>query len=176
MNGLLLVLLFVVLSHVHFGNSSQAVAHLDSLTIIQQGFYPRRLPNTLYMISMLLQLNTSVVDRMIFVWNGSVPDDDKDLVMIEQLAKKNDRLVFVNCSMRNSMNNRWIETIPFIRTRIVVNVDDDLLLAPKAITCAWVMQTHVAPDRLVGLFARRVNFTGTNVKYHEGEERIVIGL
>ncbi|KAM0790451.1 hypothetical protein ACM66B_003328 [Microbotryomycetes sp. NB124-2] len=54
----------------------------------------------------------------------------------------------------NSLNNRWIATLPFIKTRALLVLDDDVQVTQAALTCLHsVWRDH--SNRLVGPFARR---------------------
>ncbi|KAK4047104.1 hypothetical protein OIO90_006306 [Microbotryomycetes sp. JL221] len=54
----------------------------------------------------------------------------------------------------NSLNNRWVETLPLIDTQAVLVLDDDIQITSSAVECLLnVWRDH--PNRLVGPFARR---------------------
>ena len=87
-----------------------------------------------------------LIDRIIVVWN--YPAEPRPI-----LSK--DKRVIVLPQRLNSLNNHWIHTLPYIRTRAVLNLDDDVFVAKPGILCAlhWWQQQ---PDRPVAPFVRRL--------------------
>jgi lipopolysaccharide biosynthesis glycosyltransferase len=93
----------------------------------------------------------SLVDQVIIVWNN--PDVPP--------PKLPERALILHQKV-NSLNNRWIETIPYIRTEAVLNIDDDMFLEHNAVMCMmrWWQR---APMRLIGPLTRTVDANGSYV-------------
>ena len=92
-----------------------------------------------------------LVDRVILVWNN--PDEACPVTL------KHERLLILPQTV-NSLNNRWIDTLPHIRTHAVLNLDDDIYVTKAGMMCLlnWWRRE---PDRLVAPFVRRI----TDYKY-----------
>ncbi|KNC75177.1 hypothetical protein SARC_12292 [Sphaeroforma arctica JP610] len=94
----------------------------------------------------------ALVDRIILVWNNpDVAAPEIDGVMVLSATK-------------NSMNNRWILPLPYIRTDAVLVLDDDLLVSKDGILCLyrwWCLY----PERPVGTFARRIETRDDSYEY-----------
>lgn len=95
-----------------------------------------------------------IVDKIIVVWNN--PDENPaDLHICG--------LVLVLRPSINSLNNRWIETIPHINTDAIMNLDDDVFVDYDGVICMLGIWLSVSDSsRMVGQFAR-VNSVGTYV-------------
>lgn len=88
-----------------------------------------------------------LIDQVIVVWNSPNRTFDLDL-------GNSFNHVRVLPMTRNSLNNRWTETLPHIRTDAVLNFDDDVLITESAILCLFgYFQSQ--PLRPVGPFVRR---------------------
>jgi hypothetical protein len=88
------------------------------------------------------------VDRMLIVWNNQVygppPDCDyKEIV--------NTEIYFIK-QPNNEIQNRY-SVHPYVRTQLILNVDDDVLLDEEDILLGWQL-SRTYPDRLVGYSAR----------------------
>ncbi|KAM0751279.1 nucleotide-diphospho-sugar transferase [Meredithblackwellia eburnea MCA 4105] len=96
----------------------------------------------------------NLIDRVILVWNA---------VDVEPPTSPNERVKVVVVG-HNSLNNRWVETLPHIRTNAVLNLDDDITLKPgsEALACMFEYWKE-NQDRLIGPFARR----------HSGDEFVM---
>lgn len=104
-----------------------------------------------------------LVARVVLVWNNvgvNVPDE---IVNDEQVMKlrKDGRFVIVRNTI-NSLNNRWIATLPHIDTDMVLNLDDDVYVKKDGLVCmiSWLRRE---PTRMVGPFVRRVEKGGRYV-------------
>ena len=95
----------------------------------------------------------TLVDRVILVWNN--PDvscpvhiTDPRLVVLPQSA--------------NSLNNRWIHTLPYIHTAAVFNLDDDVFVARTGLRCMieWWRNDSL---RLVSPYVRLIHSNNTYV-------------
>jgi lipopolysaccharide biosynthesis glycosyltransferase len=93
----------------------------------------------------------SLIDKVIVVWNN--PD--------EAPPRLPEKAVILHQKV-NSLNNRWIETLPHIRTDAVLNIDDDMYLERNALTC-MLQWWFYAPMRLVGPVSRTVDEQGSYV-------------
>jgi hypothetical protein len=86
-----------------------------------------------------------VIDRIIVVWNNpemSPPDlNICDAVQVLHQTK-------------NSLNNRWIATLPYIRTDAILNLDDDVFINYDGLACLLGYWISFKGTRLVGHFAR----------------------
>ena len=119
---------------------------MQKLTVIvtsyrTDGFRPlwvKRIIDTYTSIEM-----SSIVDKVILVWNN--PENKSSIDFPPG--------VIVLRMIKNSLNNRWIQTIPYINTDMVLNLDDDLLLHKSAIVC-MMSYWHDNPYRLIGPFVR----------------------
>ncbi|KAL8293011.1 hypothetical protein RQP46_000705 [Phenoliferia psychrophenolica] len=86
----------------------------------------------------------SIVDQVILVWNGvglerDVPDVPSGVTVVRGFG--------------SSVNNRWVHTIPHIRTEAVLNLDDDVSISRAAIASMY-RYWSAEPERLVGPFVR----------------------
>ena len=87
---------------------------------------------------------SSVVHKVILVWNNPTTNVSNYF---------NNSNVVILSMAKNSLNNRWIETLRHIETDAVLNLDDDLMIDKSALICMMsYWQEH--PDRLVGPFVR----------------------
>lgn len=92
--------------------------------------------------------------RIIVVWNSGDPiaPELERLVEKEELEGRRNRLVVLEAGSK-SLNNRWIKTIPFVATEMVLNIDDDIVALKPAIQC---MLLNTRPNVIAGPFARTV--------------------
>lgn len=86
-----------------------------------------------------------LVAKVLVVWNNQIsskPTFNHPSVEILQGSK-------------NSLNNRWIQTLPYINTDIILNLDDDVFISKDAILC---LLGHYMkhPGTLLGPYARLV--------------------
>jgi hypothetical protein len=87
-----------------------------------------------------------VIDRVILVWNN--PD------VPCPISFNRPNFIVLNQKV-NSLNARWTETIPHVRTAAVLNVDDDIFIDRSAVRCMLGWWRH-DPQRLVAPFVRRI--------------------
>lgn len=80
------------------------------------GFRPTWVQETLRKYS--TPAYAGIIDRIVLIWNnpfddfpGSVP---KDVIVVR--------------SSKNSLNNRWLGALPYIRTDAILNLDDDVFV------------------------------------------------
>lgn len=88
-----------------------------------------------------------LVDRVILVWNNPVVPAPHVPEGVTALSMK-----------QNSLNNRWVKTLPYINTEAVLNLDDDMFVDLNGVECmlrTWLAQP--GQDRMVGPFARFTN-------------------
>lgn len=118
----------------------------DKVTVIitshdPNGFRPSWLRRTLSAYSS--PKFRHIVHKAILVWNNPTadPPEFSDPIVVLKMA-------------RNSLNNRWVETIPHIETDAILNVDDDVFVDFDGIVCMLSMWME-DKDRLVGPFVRR---------------------
>lgn len=99
-----------------------------------------------------------IVHRVILVWNNvghpvpaTVPTSSRRFVVLQP--------------QRNSLNNRWIETLPHIETSAVLNLDDDVYVKKTGVLCMlnW-LRAH--PNRMI---APHVRFVDTTLTYSMNE-------
>ena len=83
----------------------------------------------------------SLIHKVILVWNN--PDVAAPEIPGVTLLRMT----------RNSLNNRWTETVPHIETEVVLNLDDDLLVGKDGILCmlSYWMENK---DRVIGPYVR----------------------
>ena len=88
-----------------------------------------------------------IVDKVILMWNNVEED-------VPSVFVGNERVEIVRSS-KNSLNNRWIETLPHINTDIVLNLDDDVYVKKEGLLCmlSWFRKE---PKRMVAPFVRRI--------------------
>lgn len=99
-----------------------------------------------------------LIARVVLVWNNptsALPQwlSIEDGTMADMREQKRLTVIFPT---KNSLNNRWVETIDHIETEFVLNLDDDVYLKASAIVCmlSWIRKE---PTRAVGPFVRNVN-------------------
>lgn len=88
-----------------------------------------------------------IVDKVILVWNNVEKD-------VPSIVKGHERVQIVRPS-KNSLNNRWVETLPHIETETVLNLDDDVYVKKEGLLCMlnWLKREHT---RMVAPFVRRI--------------------
>ncbi len=104
-----------------------------------------------------------LVARVVLVWNNIETDVPSEVVndeTVRQLMTEG-RFVIVRNGV-NSLNNRWIATLPHIDTDMVLNLDDDVYVKRDGLVCmiSWLRRE---PTRMVGPFVRRVEKGGRYV-------------
>ena len=106
-----------------------------------------------------------LLERVVVVWNSGEPVSGAVLRLrdIEAREGRAGKLVVVATGSK-SLNNRWIKTIPYVKTEVVVNVDDDVVALKPAIECLLL---HSRPGYLVGPFVRAV---GPSFRYCMSEQ------
>lgn len=90
-----------------------------------------------------------IVSKVILVWNNATEDVPKMMAQLE-----NEKFVILRQG-RNSLNNRWIQVLPFVKTEVVLNLDDDVYVNKEGLICllGWWRKDK---RRLVGPFVRRI--------------------
>ncbi|KAK4705637.1 hypothetical protein P7C70_g578, partial [Phenoliferia sp. Uapishka_3] len=138
---------FTLLVFVCFRGQSQSTTQLNrkKVTIIltshqTTGHRPS------WLLSSLRQYTSpeyaDLVDRVILVWNavGARPPNVKGVLVLSPAV--------------NSLNNRWVQTLPHIKTDAILNLDDDIAINKAAMSCMF-RYWSAEPWRLVGPFVRR---------------------
>ncbi len=90
-----------------------------------------------------------LVSKVILVWNNIDESVPASLAHLES-----NRFQIVQ-ARKNSLNNRWIETLKHVETDIVLNLDDDVYVDRPGLLCLinWLRRD---PRRIVGPFVRRI--------------------
>lgn len=92
------------------------------------------------------------VTKVILVWNN--PNEEVPQRVIDLESE-----IFEILRMKeNSLNNRWVQVLKFVKTNIILNFDDDVYITREGLLCmlAWFNRE---PDRLVAPYVRMVNRT-----------------
>ncbi len=92
---------------------------------------------------------THLVSKVILVWNNATEEVPKIVTEMES-----ERFVILR-QRRNSLNNRWIQVLPYVKTDVVLNLDDDVYVKREGLICllSWWRKDK---RRLVGPFVRRI--------------------
>ena len=95
----------------------------------------------------------TLVDRVILVWNNPnvscpIHIQHPKLVTLEQPT--------------NSLNNRWIHTLPHIRTTAVFNLDDDVFVSEPGLQC-MLLWWRDDRERMVSPYVRLVHSNNSYV-------------
>ena len=144
--------------------SSEKSRHIRStklLTIIVTTCGPSLEKGSLRFPWLLVTLRTylsreydDILYRILVVWNSEKPVAPEllNLVKEEEKEGRHKKLVIVEAGS-SSLNNRWIKTIPYVATEVVVNVDDDVVALKPALRC---LMENSRPGYVAGPFARTV--------------------
>lgn len=137
-----------------WGNGLKQTSFLDDskTTIIVTLYSPQRVDFALKVIKVYQSKDfQSVILDIIVVWNNvffTVP---------RALSSQRDLIVLTG--RENSLNNRWILPIPYIRTASIIMHDDDMFADFEVFSCllnTWKQN----PNRLISHFARHAENVG----------------
>lgn len=101
-----------------------------------------------------------LVARVVLVWNN-LENEIPERVLADadvQAATTAGRFVIVRPTT-NSLNHRWVATLPHVETDAVLNLDDDVFVRADGLVCllSWIRRE---PARMVGPFVRRIERGG----------------
>lgn len=131
--------------------TSQITVVITSYNV--EGWRPQWLQKTIH-----TYLSTSyrpIIAKVILVWNNV------DNMPPEFDIEDPYRLVVIR-AQKNSLNNRWVEVLPFVDTDKILNLDDDLYISKAGIICMMNWQAQ-DPTRMVSPFVRRIEANGTYI-------------
>lgn len=149
--SLILSIYFIILAIFNF---TFAEVDNDRVTIIITLYSHQRIDFALKVISAYQEpAFRTVIKDIIVVWNNvffTVPPavtSQKDLIVIP--------------GQINSLNNRWILPIPYIKTGAIVMHDDDMFAKLEVFQC-MIAKWKKNPDRLISHFVRMIEDTDTS--------------
>ena len=136
----------------HLSTNADNADHVNMYTVILMSHSPARRLNQEAILATFA--NTVQVREVIFLWNS-------DAKGMPSIPKGTLRPIRVEQQERNSLNNRWMDSLN-VQTDAVLMMDDDMMLPVHTLRSVFARWKY-EPTRLVGTTAR--NFNGPSYLY-----------
>lgn len=95
---------------------------------------------------------SDLVENVLLVWNN--PDED---VPSDVRNIRSTRFQILRMKV-NSLNNRWMNILSYVKTSMILNLDDDVYIKREGLLC-MVLWMYREPKRMIAPFVRRINGT-----------------